>query len=68
MGDEDKKNVKREPGVADIVPVRADGTRPREKSPPMDLPAPRQNTAPPERRPDGSEIAQNQANKKTKIS
>jgi hypothetical protein len=43
MGDEDKKNVKREPGVADIIPVRADGTRPREK---LDLPMPKQNSAP----------------------
>jgi hypothetical protein len=67
MGDEDKKNVKREPGVADIVPVRADGTRPREKDlPPMNLPIPK-NALPPKQL-DGTELAQNQGKKKSAIS
>lgn len=64
MGEEDKK---RERGVAEIVPIRTDGTRPREKAPDstrerkpnlMDLPAPKKA---------GEAIAQ-QERKKTQAS
>jgi hypothetical protein len=66
MADDDNKKNK-ERGVADIVPVRADGTRPKEKDlPPMNLPIPK-NALPPKQL-DGTELAQNQGKKKSAIS
>lgn len=45
MGDEDNK--KKERGVAEVVPVRTDGTRPIEKNlVPLDLPFPKRSSSP----------------------